>query len=126
MRISTQFPHIWVGVILDLRSIGRDYIPLIAQMVSRGDDEEDDFDVSIETLEVFFSHCYLIRNLRLQWLDLGEDPDSMSRIIKDGLSRLNRFDLIYCDGNVRIFIKSTPFPYLKKSFESYLKRRLIS
>jgi hypothetical protein len=66
-----------------------------------------------EILEAFFSICELIRNLRIECCDFGDDPDSMSRIIKDGFNRLNQFDMIDCQGNSRMFIETTPIPNLK-------------
>jgi hypothetical protein len=104
-----------------------DPIPTIAQIVGPtlssleilcwgldGDhDPNVDFLVCFEILEIFFSRCRSIRNLRLDHFDLGDDPDEISPVIKEGFSRLKQLDLLWCKGDVRLFIESTPIPNLK-------------
>jgi hypothetical protein len=104
-----------------------DHIPLIAQIVSPtlfsleilchgldGDHEPNvDFLVCLEILEIFFSRCRSIRNLRLDHFDLGDYPGEISPVIKEGFSRLKQLDLLWCEGDLRLFIESTPIPDLK-------------
>jgi hypothetical protein len=81
-----------------------EYIPMIAQIVGTtlfsleilccGLDGEHDPDVDsiicFEILEIFFSRCRSIRNLRLDHFDVGDDPDEISPVIKEGFSRLKQ------------------------------------
>jgi hypothetical protein len=115
------------ALFLELFAIGKDYIPMIAQIVAptlsslrlvfNGD---DDVSVCYETLEIVFSQCRWIRNLRLVAGWFGNDVDAITPTIKEGFIRLNQFELIGWYGNVRWFMESTPIPNLKSfRFTSY-------
>jgi hypothetical protein len=111
---------------LELDYIGKEYIPLIAQIVAPNLTSLDlvfngDEDVSAcyETFEIFFSQCQWIRNLRLADGGFRDDADSITPTIKEGFIRLNQFDLINWYGNLRLFIENTPILNLKSfRFES--------
>jgi hypothetical protein len=106
---------------LELKRIGKEYIPLIAQIVAPSLSSLClNFDRSecYETLETFFSRCRRIRNLRLEGFRFGNYAGEITPIIKERFNRFNQLKLIDCSGNVRLFIESTPIPYLK-SFVLY-------
>jgi hypothetical protein len=125
-QISTLF--------LDLDDIGKECIPMIAQIVAptlsslnfvfNGD---EDVSACYETLQIFLYRCQWIRNLRLVAGWFGESADSITPTIKEGFSRLNQLDLFNCSGNLRLFIYSTPVPNLKsfrfRSADRYYPRR---
>jgi hypothetical protein len=60
------------------------------------------------TLDQFFSQCHRILNLKLQAIDFGDDPASISRTIKDGFYGLSQLSLIDCKGDLRMFVVSVP------------------
>jgi hypothetical protein len=105
---------------LDLGEIAKEQIPWIAQIVAPSfsslkieiDYEADDPLDSYEVLEIFFSRCQGIRNLRLKYFEFGNDPAAISSTIKVGVSRSNQLDLIDSFGNVKIFIENTHIPNL--------------
>jgi hypothetical protein len=112
---------------LELSYFQKEYIPLIAQIVGPTlfsleilccgldgfHDPDVDFIICLEILEIFFSRCRSIRNLRLDHFGVGDDPDEISPVIKEGFSRLKQLDLLWCEGDLRLFIESHPIPNLK-------------
>jgi hypothetical protein len=109
---------------LDVYRIRKEYIPIVAQIVSstlsslnldfNGDEDVSVTDIDCnETITAFFSQCRWIRNLRLVQGVFGDDADMITPTIKEGFSRLNQFSLIDWHGDVRLFMESTPIPNLK-------------
>jgi hypothetical protein len=71
-------------------------------------------------LEVVFLVCSRIRShLRFEGFDFGDDLALISPLIKEGFGRLERLDLIECQGDVRMFVEAVPIHNLQKlRFES--------
>jgi hypothetical protein len=111
-QISTLF--------IDVNDIVNEYILMIAQLLApylsfldiSFDGNEDDPLVCYDILEIFLSRCQGVRNLRLKWFSIGNDPSVMIPLIKEGFSRLNQLALFNSAGNVILFIESTPIPAL--------------
>jgi hypothetical protein len=109
-QISTLF--------LDLAKIGKEFLPLIAQIVGPTlsslylDFYDNDLDC-YEIIEIFFSQCQWIRYLRLEEFMFKDNPFSISSTIMDGFNRLNQLYLIHCYGNLRLFIEITPISNLE-------------
>jgi hypothetical protein len=107
---------------LDLNSVGKEYIPLIAGVIAptlsilwigcSGIDSS----VCYDTLDVFFEQCDGIRNLPLEDFDFGDDPASISQSLRNGMSRLRQFDLLDCRGDIRMFVENTPIPNLRMMY----------
>jgi hypothetical protein len=106
---------------IDLGKIAKEQIPWIAQIVAPSLSslkiainyyEADPFGC-YEVLEIFFSRCGGIRNLRLEYFEVGNDPAAISSTIKVGVSRLNQLDLFHCYRDVQLFVENTPFPNLE-------------
>jgi hypothetical protein len=100
---------------LDLNHIGKDYIPLIAQIVAP---TLSSLNILFSkqgyghlALKSFFSRCQSIRNLRLESFEFDEDSLN-SPIIRNGLSWLYQLSLVDCEGE-RLFIENIPIPALK-------------
>jgi hypothetical protein len=86
-----------------------------------------DFEASVgvcyNALRDILKHCRGIRHLQLIGFYMGDDiagqDEDALRDIKDGLSRLNRLDLIRCCGNVLSFIIHADIPNIQSlSYES--------
>jgi hypothetical protein len=105
---------------LDMIKVGCDYIPMIAQILSPTLSSLmlDFGDVLIvgrdyETLEIFLGRCSSIRNLCLESFDFGDDPASITQTIKEGSSCLKQLDLLYCFGNISMFVDHVPIHNLR-------------
>jgi hypothetical protein len=86
-------------LVLDAESAGKEYIDLLARYVSPtlisldlacGGLESVE---CYEVLEIFFDRCDGIRNLRLEYFDFGNDPDSVSQTVREGFGRLSQLDV---------------------------------
>jgi hypothetical protein len=108
-------------IILDLEFVAKEYFDIIARFISLSlsslvfwfEDREDQSSVCYEALDVFFTQCDGIRNLRLQYFDFGDDPIAISQAVKGGFGRLRQLDLVECLGDIRMFVEITPIPYLE-------------
>jgi hypothetical protein len=105
-RIST--------ISIDLVAIGKEYTTSIAQIAAPTlsslhlcfydrDAPIDGVDplICYEIMEIFFSRCLWIRNLRLERGGFGDDLDAIPPSIKEGFSRLNQLDLVECYDKTR-------------------------
>jgi hypothetical protein len=77
-----------------------------------------DFDESVDeyyfALKYILNNCRGIRHLQLTGFDVGGDladrDDDILRVIKDGLSRLTRLNLIQCRGNLVSLVEQNDIP----------------
>jgi hypothetical protein len=106
-------------LVLDLKLVGKGFIPFIAGVVSPtlsslliGCDGVDSSEC-YEVLNLFFERCDGIRNLCLEDFDFGDDPTAFSQTAKDGFSRLIQFNLLDCRGDIRMFVENTSIPNLQ-------------
>jgi hypothetical protein len=78
---------------LQVGLIQKEYIPLIARIVAPTISSLDiringsNVDGCYEIMEIFFSQCQWIRNLRLDGVRFGGDADVLTPTIKEGFSR---------------------------------------
>jgi hypothetical protein len=113
---------------LDIRAEGYSCAVRIAIYASRTMSSlKLDFDscdgVRYYALRDILKQCRRIRHLQLSSFNAGNNmdhkPDDVLGIIKKGLRRLNRLDLIRCRGNVVSFIEHADIPNLQYfSYES--------
>jgi hypothetical protein len=101
--------------VIDLRLIDPEQITILARLVSTTLRTLKLYFVYVEEsilhysiLDQLFSHCQGIRNLTLDLFDFGDDPSSISQIIKDGFYRLSQLNLDNCQGDLRMFVVSVP------------------
>jgi hypothetical protein len=109
-------------LIFDLEFVGIDYILMMSRVVALTlsslilcfiDQDDHQSSVCYDVLGEFLSQCDGIRNLRLEYFDFGDDLTAISQTVKDGLSRLKQFDMLYCQGDIRMFVENAPIPNLK-------------
>jgi hypothetical protein len=111
---------------LDMRRISKDYVCVMAQTVAptlsilclcfKEPAEEDDEETDLEcytVVETFFSSCLLIRDLRLDSFEFGDDPSlNFTPTIKDGFGRLKSLEFNRCRGDLMIFAELAPIQNL--------------
>jgi hypothetical protein len=105
-------------LVIDLYSVNRNYIPILARLVSPTLRTLDLDYFGVETsshyvaLDQFFSQCDGIRNLKLNYFDFGDNPSNISQTIKEGFYQLSQLSLYGCFGDLRMFVVSVPIPNL--------------
>jgi hypothetical protein len=82
-------------------------------------DENEESSIHYSILDQFFSHCKGIRNLKLNYFDVGDDPYSITQTIKDGFYRLSQLSLLRCKGDLRMFVVYVPIPNLRSFVNVY-------
>jgi hypothetical protein len=104
---------------LEMEFVEKEYISLIARAVAPTLSSlwigcfSNASEKCIEVLDIFFEECDGIRDLHLDFFDFGYDPSSISSSMKDGFNRLRQLDLMECQGEIQIFVESTPIPNLQ-------------
>jgi hypothetical protein len=109
-----------------LIEVGRDYVPLIARLVSS---TLSSLNISFhgvlnhyEYLEMFLSQCLMIKHLQLRYFDFGIDPTFISPNIKDGFGRLWQLNFAWCGGDLSMLIDHTPIYNLQSV--NYISNRV--
>jgi hypothetical protein len=100
----------FVGCLMMSRVVALTLSSLILCFVDQDDHQSSE---CYDSLGAFLNQCDGIRNLRLEYFDFGDDPTAISQTVKDGFSRLNQLDLVYCRGDIRMFVEDTPIPSLR-------------
>jgi hypothetical protein len=66
-----------------------------------------------QILDIFLSQCLKIKSLQLRGFDSEKDPSMISSSIKEVFGRLNQLDIMWCRGDVSMFLNHTPITKLQ-------------
>jgi hypothetical protein len=103
---------------LDLELVPQKYIHLLARIVPSlrtldlSFKYREESGVCYAILDLFFSQCNGIRNLKLVIFDFGDDSSSISQTIKDGFYQLSQLSLSQGSGDIKSFVENVPIPNL--------------
>jgi hypothetical protein len=116
---------------LYLRLIDPEHIPILSRLLSPtlhtldlDFEEVEESEVCYAILDQIFSQCQGIRNLKLQYFYLKDDPASITQTIKTGFYQLSQLSMSFCQGDLGMFVVSVPISNLISFSNSFFGSRV--